>query len=116
MKNPLYNPWFLSFLPIYLLLFVLKKSDIHLGLVSDYGADLLAMPIILSIGLWVIRVSRAERRGYQLSPALIIFTVVLYSVLFEVVFPSLSDRATADPLDAVAYVLGAGFFAWRMNR
>lgn len=116
MKNPLTNPWFLSFLGIYLVLFIFKKSEVHLGLISNYGADLLAMPIVLSIGLWAVRISKPERREYVLSPFLIVFTIVLYSVLFEWVFPSISDRATADPLDAMAYVLGGAFFAWKMNR
>ncbi len=116
MKNPLYNPWFLFFLTAYMWLFILKKSSIHLGPISSYGADLLAMPIILSIGLWVVRISKEERKKVQLSPALIISTVVLYSVLFEVVFPAVSDRATADPLDVVAYALGAGFFIRKMNQ
>ena len=116
MKNPLFNPWFLAFFLIYLVLFILKKSDVHLGLVSDHGADLLAMPIVLSIGLWAIRISRPERREYRLHPGLIIFTVVLYAVLFEWIFPAVSDRSTADPIDAVAYAVGGAFFAWQMNR
>ncbi len=115
MKNPLFNPWFLVFLGIYLCLFILKKSDIHLGLLSDHGADLLAMPVVLNIGLWSIRVSASDRKDYRLKIWMILFTVVLYSVLFELVFPAYSDRATGDPLDALAYALGGGFFAWRMN-
>ena len=116
MKNPLRNPWFLIFLFAYLVLFILKKSGVYIWLVSDYAADLLAVPVVLSIALWAIRISRPDRRDYHLKLWMIVFTVVLYAFLFEWAFPRMTDRFTADPWDALAYAIGGGFFAWRMNR
>ena len=115
MKNPLVNVWFLAFLKVYFILFVLKKLGVYLGPVSDYGADLLALPVVLSIALWAIRISRPERRSYRLPIWMVVFTVALYGFLFEWWFPQVTDRFTGDWLDVVAYAIGGAFFAWKMN-
>lgn len=115
MNRPLTSPWFLIAGVAYLILLILKKTGVYFVGLSDYGADLLAMPVALSIALWVIRRSSSEQKTYRLSWTLIASGVVIFSVLFEGLFPLLSERFTADPIDVVAYALGAAFFAWKLN-
>ena len=115
MRNPLLNVWFLAFVKVYTVLFVLKKLEVYIWGVSDYAADLMAIPVVLSIALWAIRRSKKDRQDYQLKIWMIVFTVVLYAVLFEWLFPNMTDRFTGDPLDALAYAIGGAFFAWKMN-
>lgn len=115
MNRPLSRPWFLIAFVCYLTLFILKKSGIYMVGLSDYGADLLALPVALGIALWVIRKSKPDRQDYRLPWTLILAAVVIFAVLFEGLFPMWSDRFTADPLDVVAYGLGASLFAWKLN-
>jgi hypothetical protein len=112
---PISHPrWFLP-LALYGVLFGLKKAHIYIFLVSDYLADLVAMPIILGIVLWAWR-QRPERAPLPLPRIYVASTVFLFSVLFEWIFPAISPRFTADPWDIGCYALGAMAFCLWLNR
>jgi len=115
MNRPLTNPWFLIVGVAYLILLVLKKTGVYIAVLSDYGADLLALPVALSITLWVIRRSKAERKDFRYPWTYILVAVLVFAVLFEWIFPSMTDRFTADWIDIIAYGLGGVFFAWKLN-
>jgi hypothetical protein len=111
--HPLKHPLFLVSCGAYLLLFILKKSGIYLPFLSDYLADFLTMPVVLSIALFGIRRSRPDRRGYRFSWTFVALAVAMYAFLFEYLFPRLTERFTADSWDVLAYALGGiVFFLW----
>lgn len=116
MTNPLRHPFFLCASGLYVILFVLKKSSVHLPFVSDYLADFLALPVVLSIALWGIRISKTDRRQWTYHWLHIAFLVLLFAFLFEFLYPRMTDRFTSDPWDVLAYALG-GLVFWRwMNK
>lgn len=116
MKNILLRPLFLIALLSYFLLFWCKKAGHYLPFFSDYAADFLTMPVVLSITLFVIRRSQADRRTYTLTARQVITAVVMYALLFEVLFPQIDASATSDPWDVVAYAAGGWVFWQWMNR
>ena len=116
MRHPITHPFFIGSLLAYAVLFVLKKTGNHIPLLSDHGADLLAMPVVLSIALWAVRLTDSDRKRYTFRWYHIAFAAALYGFLFEWLFPRLSDRHTADPIDLLAYAAGALLFAFILNR
>lgn len=120
MKNPLKHPVFWGAVGIYTVLLVLKKTGVYIPLISDYLSDLLVMPVVLSIALWAVRSTRTpkgeERQEYFFRWWHVAFTVGFYSLLFEVLFPQLTDRFTADPWDVLAYAVGGVLFFLVLNR
>lgn len=115
MKHPISHPFFVVSLLVYGALLLLKKTGHHILLLSDHGADLLAMPVVLSIALFAVRHTDRSRSHFVFHWLHIAFAAALYGFLFEWLFPRLSDRHTADPWDLLAYGLGAILFAIFLN-
>ncbi len=69
--------------------------------------DLLLMPCALPILLWLQRRSGLRRTDAPPSAREIVFVLVLWSVLFEVVAPRFFSRSTGDWRDVAAYAAGA---------
>ncbi|MEM0996619.1 MAG: hypothetical protein AAGN35_06055 [Bacteroidota bacterium] len=115
-RNLLFHPVFAASLIIYLVLFALKKAEIYLPFISDYAADFLTMPVVLTLALLGIRRSRADRRNYTFPWTYVAFAVAMYAFLFEFLFPRLTERFTADPWDILAYAMGGVVFYFTVNR
>lgn len=83
---------------------------------SSHGADLLAMPILLSFTLAVQRRLLPHFRRLVLPDSWLLGAWLAVSVWFEGILPYFSAVAVADTLDVVAY--GAGTLAFRrwLNR
>ena len=92
---------------LYLLLYIRKTTGYYSPWVSDYLADLLCLPIVLSFCLFVMKKWRVVSRDFELTKAMIIATIVYFSIVFEWILPSLSNHHHGDVLDIVAYSLGA---------
>jgi len=76
------------------------------GFTRAYLADLLALPLTLCFGLVSVRwIKRLP--FFYLSKAMILFTFVYTSVLFELILPPLHSKFTADYMDVVWYLLGS---------
>lgn len=74
-----------------------------------YAADLLCMPIVLSICLWVVRKWKSDP-NLRLSLFSILSLVLFYALYFEVYLPPRNQRYTADLWDVVMYLAGALLF------
>lgn len=116
MKNPLKHPIFLISISVYLILFVLKKAQVYLPFISDYLADFLTLPVVLSLSLAVIRKVNPIHREFQFSWHHVLVGVVFFGFMFEWLFPRLTDRFTADPWDLLAYSLGGLLYYFCMRK
>lgn len=108
----------LEVLVLALLLVVMHRGwePPHLLLwVGSYLDDVLCLPVVLGVVLAFLRWFR-QRPDLTLPVGLGLATLVLYAGWFELVQPRLSSRATADPLDAVAYAVGLVLFMAFINR
>lgn len=74
-----------------------------------YLADLLCMPLVLSICLLVVRYLKKDP-SIRLSLFSIFSLFVFYSVYFEILMPKIHERYTADFLDVLMYFLGSFIF------
>ena len=95
----------------------LNRSWLHQPLplvVTSYLADLLCLPLLLSLALAAHR-RLIDHRG-TLPVVWLVGAWVSVSVWFEGLLPLWSPRAVADPLDVVAYALGAWAFQHWLNR
>ncbi len=78
-------------------------------LVSSYFADLLSLPILLTLSVLFIRKVQGDR-NFKLDFSKIIFVLVYQSLVFELLLPAISARYTSDPYDVLAYAVGGCFF------
>jgi len=83
------------------------------GLINSYGADLVCMPVVLSLSLFFVRKVKKDNQIILTIP-MILFMVALWSVYFELYLPSRSPMYTSDPVDAIVYFVGgASFYVWQ---
>ena len=87
------------------------KPRVHSAFLHNHFNDLLLIPCALPPLLWLQR--QLGLRAHDRPPGAgeIALYLAVWSVLFEVIGPHLMRRATGDPYDVVAYVLG-GVLAW----
>ncbi|SOC80967.1 hypothetical protein SAMN06296241_2532 [Salinimicrobium sediminis] len=81
---------------------------------SSYLNDLLCMPVVLGICLFLIRkFSRKEQLKISLFSAFSL--AAFYSLYFELYLPEVTQRYTADVVDVLLYFTGA-FAFWLVQR
>jgi hypothetical protein len=80
---------------------------------TSYLADILALPLILSGALWLMRVIYFRNSQFTLPLAWVLASWLGLSLWFELWLPRLRPQsATADLADVLAYALG-GLLFWR---
>lgn len=99
---------------IYVVLYILKQMSIYMKYISDYAADLLCVPLVLSVIHFVMVKFGVIKTQFELTPAMIAVCVVMFGLAFEWFLPMKSTNFTADPIDFVAYILGGfAYFIFR---
>jgi len=81
----------------------------------SYLDDILCIPIVLYIASYIMRRIEKNRGDFQFSNFHIITAVVVFSIVFEIILPSISMRYTDDIMDVLCYGLGGVVFTI-MNR
>ncbi|GAB3294897.1 hypothetical protein [Hymenobacter tenuis] len=86
------------------------------SLLNSYLADVLALPLLLTLALWYMRRVYFRKPGFVLPGSWVFSTWLAVVVGFELLLPIWRPTATPDPWDAAAYAVG-GLVFWRwMNR
>jgi hypothetical protein len=102
--------FFITISCIYVVLIVVKYFQIPVNqYVSSYFADLLCLPILLSLATFFLQKVRLDEH-FQLTIKMIFFVWLYVSIVFEVILPHFSTRYTADIWDVVAYSIGGIVF------
>ncbi|WP_266205043.1 hypothetical protein [Pontibacter kalidii] len=83
-------------------------------LVQHYLDDLLCLPLVLTTTLFVLRFFYGPQ--VRLSWYHVVFTVLYFSLAFEVFFPKFMPRYTGDWIDAVLYAVGGLIFYRFLNK
>lgn len=109
MKNSL-RLYFVFSLIIGISISILQKMKVEIpNFINNYVNDFLIIPIILTICLFILKRTK-NNKNYQLPLALILYLCLLYSVLFEYVFPKYLVRYTGDWIDVFLYFLSGLLF------
>lgn len=108
--------WFLSFFIIWLFIYSMNKSGYTFpNLIQFYLTDLLAIPVVGTLGLWFMRWV-LNQKSFVLSYPQVLWIVLLFSCSFEMILPLFMDRYTGDPIDIGLYIIGGLFFLGVMNK
>ena len=101
------------------LLYALLYSNKHWGhralpaVLTSYLADVLALPLLLTVALLLLRHGYFRRAAFVLPGAWVVGAWLVLSVWFEGLLPRWQPAvATADPFDVLAYAVG-GWVFWR---
>lgn len=94
------------------------KPHLPSGFFHSHFNDLLLIPCALPPILWLHR--KLSLRSHDGAPTLLEITahLVFWSALFEWLGPKFVSHTTADPLDALAYLVGAALAGlwWQRDR
>lgn len=96
--------------------YILQQLDVTLpSLINNYLNNLLCLPVVLTLCLIVLQL--IKKNNSLTIPIFVIASIaVYYIVYFEWFLPKMNKRYTADPLDAVLYIVGAvGFYVMQKS-
>jgi len=103
------NPLFLIASILFFLNQWLESADFSHFLMRRYLDDLLVVPVILPIAETLMRVVYRNEK-LKLDLGMIITTVVLLAILFELILPMYSLTYTSDVYDVLCYAVGGTIY------
>ena len=80
-----------------------------------YLNDLLCLPVVLTLALWLHQKLFPQNCRHRLNAAQVIFVVLYFAIFFEGILPIISARYTRDYLDILAYALGGLAYYFLLN-
>ena len=83
-------------------------------IIRHYVNDFLIVPIILYISLQVLKWSKNDN-NYTLNIWVILYVCLMYSILFEFIFPKYLARYTKDVIDIILY-FASGFLFYYLQK
>lgn len=86
--------------------FIERCLGIFIPYVHAYLDDVLCMPVVLGIAMQVIQWIHPLKQQYYLSVWHLMWALIYFSILFELVLPCFSPLYTADWLDVFCYAAG----------
>jgi hypothetical protein len=109
------DPLFVCSCALYALNRWALKPHLHSPFVRGHFNDLLLIPCAIPPLLLFQRFLRLRPHDHFPAASEILFCLVTWTLLFEWIGPRFVSGTTADPLDAIAYVLGGilAFIWWR---
>lgn len=96
--------YLLLLLFIYLILLFLKKSGVYIFFISDYLADLIAIPFSLGCADGFMKKYSSKKFEIGFLPMLV--AVIYFSLVFEFWMPQVSPLYTSDWVDVGCYFIG----------
>ena len=113
----LFDPIFQIALLIYFInKYVFSVFDyFHSGFLAYYLNDLLLIPVVLPILLYLAEILNFRRSNGPPSFIEIIIPVTIWIISFELIGPHMFEMGTADIVDAFAYIVGATVSWWIWN-
>jgi hypothetical protein len=97
------------------LIYFLQYYNVPLPrIIRFYLNDFLIIPIILFISLQVLKWSKNEK-NHIISLPVILYLCLMYSILFEFIFPKYLARYTKDFVDVILY-FASGFLYYKLQK
>lgn len=108
------HPLFIVLALIYISYYGLKQTEIVFPLfISNYLADLLSIFLVNTFALAIIRKVQNKPK-LEFSPFLVLLSVVMFSLFFELYLPTKSNVYIQDPWDVLCYFISGGMYVfWR---
>lgn len=109
------DPLFLTVFWLYWINRFLIKNVSHPQFFDSYFNDLICIPFLVPILLFIARKFKARRADSPPQLIEVVIPVVVWSILFEIIFPQhpvWSKWVTGDPLDIVFYTTGGCLALW----
>lgn len=102
---------FIVCLAAYLLTKLLIFTEVPVGsFAKNYLADLLCMPIILSIIQYIVQRFNLHSRQQHVPIVAVLALTIYWSFYFEYYLPKQSDLYVGDSIDVLMYFLGSILF------
>jgi hypothetical protein len=111
------HPLFILLFTIYIIYYSLKTIGLSMPeFITSYLADLLSLFLVNTVITWIIRTIKSDKY-YELNPAMVVLSFVMFSLFFELYLPSVNYYYKTDFWDIFCYALSAfGFLFWRRKK
>jgi hypothetical protein len=110
------NKIFISSVILFLLhQFLQKGLNNNIPIIHEYLDDLLCMPVVLTLTLFAFRKFVVKNEMFSFSLGQVVWAVIYFSIIFEIALPYFSSQYTSDPVDVIAYSIGAFVFYKKIN-
>lgn len=97
-----------------IIIYTFQSFNLYLPkIINNYLNDFLIIPILLFICLLFLRWSRNEP-NFRFNFGIILYICLMYSILFEFVFPNYLARYTKDYVDIILY-FASGFIFYKLQ-
>lgn len=106
----LFDPFFISYGLIWLLVHGLRELGYFIPLVNDHLTDLVAVPAMAHVCIVVTSVFFVKDHHYTYPLSYLLFIAAYLSLVFEYIMPRYSSVYTGDVWDAAAYFAGSFFY------
>ncbi len=113
-KSNFFNLYFIFATISYILHQFLQKNGIKNVFLDSFWDDIIALPICLAICVFFIQIS-SKNLNYNLKIQHVIFTALLFSLVFEVITPRYSSNSIACYGDVICYFIGGIFYYYYQN-
>lgn len=102
--------WFLIYVLCWCVVRCSRYLEAPIPIINSYLTDFLFIPATSHLALQFMRAFVTGDRSYRLPLSYLLFFVLYATLVFEWLAPLYSGRHTADPGDALAYLLGSIFY------
>lgn len=104
------DPFFISYVLIWLIVHGLRKMGIIIPVVNDHLTDLVAVPAMSHCCIVITQLFFVKDPKYTYPLSYLLFIAAYLSVVFEWLMPRYSAVYTGDLWDVPAYFLGSFFY------
>jgi hypothetical protein len=111
----LLHPFFLLCCSLFIANQVAERTGNGFPLLSAYLDDLLCLPIVLTITLFLMQRYALGQPDYRLPDGYLLLAFLIFSLVFEGLLPLLSPVCVRDAWDVVAYAAGGILFRQLIN-
>lgn len=110
------HPIFIIVLLVYLTYYILKHTGFEMpALITSYLADILSLFLINTLVLFILR-KIYSKPNLELSVGMIVISIILITLIFEVIQPMINEYFVADPIDLLCYLIsGSLYYVWRKS-
>lgn len=101
------NMFFIFLSMLALVFYSLKQTDVHITFISNYGNDILYIPIICWLSEKTMRLTYP---AFEITYLHVLANVLIACIAFEWIIPAYNLNYTADILDAGCYITGGAAY------
>lgn len=114
--SQLFDRLFILYCLTWLTVHLFRKLALPIPLINNWITDFVFVPIVAHFAIILSRYFLGKNKNYTYPLSWLLLMALYSTIAFEIVAPLLSNKATADVWDGIAYLLGSLFYYYVHQR